>query len=150
MELTPEIISGYVAGTISSYQIAERLGISQPTVLKKLKEAGVDTSRNRTQEPKVIIPPEIIRSYSRKKIGMEDIAKTLGCSRGAVRKALHRAGVKGKRGGVTPSGRYTEGEQAKKHLGKLMRWLNRHGYRMQQLADIMGVSIRQAAEIKNY
>lgn len=147
LQLTADMVSGYQAGTLSSYQIAETLGCSQQTVLTLLRDEGVNTSRNRGHEPRITIPPSIAIDYRLRRIGIVDVAAALGCSTGGARKALLRAGLAAPRGAIHPRGA-TPGVRARGHLRKLLRWLTEScGYTHRQLARIMEVHVRTVANL---
>lgn len=142
LNLTPEMVAGYGAGTLSSYKIAAALGCSQPTALKRLRAAGVDVSANAggARAPRLVIPPEMIRAYRRRKVSVDDIAAALDCSHGGVIKSLRRAGVDTGRNGrksIDPAG----GPQAAgRHLGRLLRWLRDAGMTDVTIASALGIT----------
>lgn len=82
-------MADYHAGT-STTELATRYGIGKGTVLKVLREAGVELRWPRMTEPEI---REATRLYE-SGLSLADVGKRLGRGYSTVHKALRRHGVK--------------------------------------------------------
>lgn len=93
-----ELTDLYVNRMWCSYQLAEQFNCSAPTILIRLKEAGVAIrkSGNRKGRPRSIDLPvsELITLYVDQLWAVEKIAEEYGCSGPTVSDRLREAGVK--------------------------------------------------------
>ena len=87
---TSEIVAAYKSG-LTSYEVADKFGISQPTVIYRLRSAGVPR-RNRWEQYASGTPEEAIALYQ-SGVGVPTIAKRLGVTNHAIYVRLQRAGI---------------------------------------------------------
>jgi IS30 family transposase len=88
-------VKAYEAGEASSFAIARAVGSSETTVLRALRREGVAIRRPGTGPgvPRVEVPEHLAEAYRDGRISVHRIARTLGRSDGAVRRALRRLGL---------------------------------------------------------
>lgn len=136
------LAADYAEGRVNSHEVASRLGCSQPTALKRLRDAGVDTSRHRGREPRVSMSAADLKRYEDGHLTVQDFAEARGCSLEGARKALLRAKARRRRRGRP------EGVASADRLARLLRWLLGLGYQAKCLAEVLGVTpqtVRQLA-----
>jgi len=85
-----EIIALYGSGH-SSYEVAKRLGCTQPTIISRLKAAGV--KRRTKWERQTSATPESVIALYRSGLGVPTIAKQVGVTNRAIYLRLRSAGV---------------------------------------------------------
>jgi hypothetical protein len=143
IRLSARQIAGYVAGDLGTQEIAREAGASQVGVLLALRAAGVDTSRHRGREPKIVLPDDLVSAYRRGDLSIGDVAGAVGCSYSGARHRLIRAGVPLRRPGDL-AGRRRRGPnpdlRRDAYLGRLLRWLLARGYTRGQIAGILACS----------
>lgn len=94
-----ELTDLYINRLWSSYQLAEHFGCSPPTILLRLKEAGVPVRRVgdcvRGKPPRLNLPiDEMVRLYVDELWPSDKIGERYGCSMPTVLIRLREAGVK--------------------------------------------------------
>jgi HNH endonuclease len=89
-ELPPGALERYQSG-VPLYRVAAEFGISEPTLRRRLKEAGVTTRTN--EKPLPMDLAEMCRLYEQEQVTAKDLAAMTGVALQTVQRRLASAGV---------------------------------------------------------
>ncbi len=103
-EIPQVILHRYAAGELTAADVGRLCGMSASTALKRLRAAGLDTSkRTRFRFRKgapgpVTISPGLLARYKRGELTMYDVARVCGVSPAVALRELRRAGADTRKG----------------------------------------------------
>lgn len=139
IDLPPAALERYRSGT-PLYRVAAEFGISEPTLRRRLREAGVTTRTN--EKPISMDIAEMRRLYEQEQMTAKDLARMIGVMPQTVQRRLRLAGVHIR-------GRDEPTEQARQKISAAqdyqrkidkgrLRELHAQGMSCQEMADVFG------------
>jgi hypothetical protein len=151
--LPAELVARYAAGELTIRGVARVAGISETTAAKRLREAGIDTSREARAPIKrrggwrkrIDLTPEDLARYAKGELDHRDLARMKGVSGPLILRELKRRGTDTSVGTRKRFMRSRRPEVNRRELVAV--WLYAKGLTLEQVARRLGVV---QSSVRNY